>query len=272
MKQQLKPSTHLLLIAAMLAGSLAANAGGHIESIKFTPSEQAYIAANPSLRLCIDPNWLPYEGLTDEGKYVGLIPEYMREIEARTGILFDVVRTSSWQETWKLATEGGCDVISGLNQTQDREPYIAFTEGYITEPSVLVTQAGRMDISRVEDLKGKRLAVVAGYALDERIGLDFPTVQRVYVKDLTEGLAKVNASEVDALADSEFLIKTLLRDMNYDLRVVNETRYLNVIRVGVRRDAYRAYTIMNKAVKSLSYDDKNAIRASYAERMASGQL
>ena len=268
MQQQTKLSTHCLLIAVMLIGSQAASAGGHIRSIEFTPAEQAFIAANPTLRLCVDPNWVPYEGLTADGEYTGLIPEYMREIEARTGMRFEVVNTASWAETWALATDGGCDVMSGLNQTQDREPYIAFTEPYITEPAVLVTQAGRTDINKIPDLDGKRLAVVQGYALDEKVGLDFPGIQRVYVKDLSEGLAQVEAGSVDAIADSQFIVKSLLKTMDSDnFRVVDETRYLNVLRLGVRRDGYRLYTIMNKAVKSLSYADQDEIRERYMAAM-----
>jgi len=242
------------------------------ETLNLTISEKAYIARTEVLRLCIDPNWLPYEGLTADGEYTGLIPEYMSEFESRTGLNFEVVNTANWEETWELVTEGGCDVVSAVNQTQERAPYLSFTEPYITEPSVIITQADRMDISQMADLQGKRLAVVPGYALDEKIALDFPSIERVPVKDLTEGLSQVEAGTVDALVGSEFMMKSFLATPAYqDLRIVNEARYLYSLRIGIGRSSPLAYTIMNKAIKSLNGDAHEAIRGRYAASMAGGE-
>ncbi|MGI9329777.1 MAG: transporter substrate-binding domain-containing protein [Gammaproteobacteria bacterium] len=265
-KHELVPS---LLVSLTLGASLMANAEG---TLNLSVSEKAYVSKNQVMRLCIDPNWLPYEGLTAEGEYTGLIPEYMSEFESRTGLNFEVVRTANWEETWELVTEGGCDVVSAVNQTQARAPYLSFTDPYITEPSVIVTKADRMDITQMGDLKGKRLAVVAGYALDEKVSLDFPSIERVEAMDLAEGLAQVEAGTVDALAGSKFMMETFLASPAYqDLRIVNEARYLYSLRVGIGRSSSQAYTILNKAVKSLDGATHEAIRGRYAASMADGE-
>jgi polar amino acid transport system substrate-binding protein len=258
-----------LLIALILGGSVAANAA---EMLNLSASEKAFIADNQTLRLCIDPNWLPYEGLTEDGEYTGLIPEYMSEFETRTGFSFEVVQTANWEETWELVTQGGCDVVSAVNQTQAREPYLSFTDAYITEPSVIVTKADRMDINQMTDLQGKRLAVVPGYALDEKVGVDFPGIERVAVKDLSEGLSQVQAGAVDALVGSQFMMEYLLMTPAHQgLRIASETRYLYSIRIGVGRSSFRAYTIMNKAVQSLDAAAREAIRENYAAGIAGDQ-
>jgi ABC-type amino acid transport substrate-binding protein len=254
-----------LLGLATFALTGAATAGGH-SGLELTDPEKAFIRDNPTLTLCVDPNWLPYEGLSADGKHVGLLAEYMLEFQTRTGLVFEIVQTRSWEQSWQLATEGKCDLISGLNRTQDRERYVSFTKEYVNEPSVLVTRNG--GINRLEDMSGKRLAVVQGYSLDEKIALDYPGVIRVYVPKLDDGLAKVAAGEVDAVAGSMFLMQSKLASGAYpSLQIAGETGYLNLIRVGVRRDRYRGYTIMNKAVRSLTYSDHKAIRERYKASM-----
>ena len=66
-------------------------------------------------------------------------------------------------------------------------------------------------------------------------------------------------------------METRLGSGNYPgLQIAGETGYLNLIRIGVRRDRYRGYTIMNKAVRSLSYSDHKAIRARYQASAGAG--
>ena len=255
------------VFGALLAGTL--KAGGHESGIALTEPEKAFIRNNPTLTLCIDPNWLPYEGLTADGRYVGLIAEYMLEIQTRTGLAFEVVKTANWEESWKLAEAGDCDLISGLNRTRERERYVSLTEDYINEPSVLVVGSAS-SVRTLNDLHGKRLAIVQGYSLDEQLGMDHPQIQRVYANDLDDALAKVAAGDADAAVDSKFIMESLLARGDYGgLKIVGESGYLNLLRMGVRRDHYRGFTILNKAVLSLTHADHKAIRARY-EAAAAG--
>lgn len=253
---------------ALFAGTV--NAGGHESGIALTEPEKAFIRSNPTLTLCVDPDWLPYEGLSADGKHVGLIAEYALELQTRTGFAFDLVKTKSWEESWQMVEAGECDIVAGLNRTRDREDYLSFTEEYINEPKVLVIQTGRSDIKRLPDLQGKSIALVQGYSLDEKLRLDYPKIDRVYVSSLRDGLARLSQGEVDGVVGAKFLMEALLEEGGYtNLQIVGDTRYLNLVRVGIRRDYYRGYTIMNKAVKSFSYADHKAIRARYIAGMAS---
>lgn len=255
------------VVGALFAGSL--QAGGHESGIALTEPEKVFIRNNPTLTLCIDPNWLPYEGLTADGRHVGLIAEYMLEIQTRTGLAFEIIKTDSWDESWKLAEAGECDLISGLNRTRERERYVSLTEDYINEPSVLVVAAGS-DVRTLNDLHGKRLAIVQGYSLDEKLAVDHPQIQRIYATDLRDALAKVAAGDADAAVDSKFIMESLLASGDFSgLRIAGESGYLNLLRMGVRRDHYRGFTILNKAVLSLSHSDHKAIRARY-EAAAAG--
>lgn len=232
------------------------------QTLELTEPEKRFVAETPVLRLCVDPDWLPYEGLNDKGEHVGLVAEYMREVQRRSGLQFQLVPTASWEQTLALVSERNCDVVSALNQTRDREVYLSFTDEYIVEPSVIVARVDRADIRNLDDLLDKRIAVVPGYALEEKISQDYPGIERVYVSDLRDGLTMLVEGQADATVGSQFIMETLLRDPALsDLRVVSETQYLNLVRMGIRKDYRFGYSILNRAVRSLDPADHNAIRA-----------
>ena len=252
------------LVVAASAATAPAVAQDPRSGLSLTEPEKAFIKANPTLTLCVDPDWLPYEGLSADGKHIGLVAEYALEFQTRTGLQFDLVKADTWEESWQLVEAGKCDIVAGLNRTRNREEYLSFTEEYINEPKVLVTQTGRSDINGVADLQGKSIALVQGYSLDEKLALDYPRINRVYVGSLRDGLAKLANGDVDGVVGAKFLMETAIADGGYtNLRIVGDTRYLNLVRVGIRRDYYRGFTIMNKAVSSFSYSEHKAIRERY---------
>lgn len=260
------------IVVGVLASMVPAIAAEAQAGLKLTEPEKAFIRNNPTLTLCVDPDWLPYEGLSADGKHVGLIAEYALEFQTRTGFAFELVPTKSWEESWQLVEAGDCDIVAGLNRTREREEYLSFTEEYINEPKVLVIQTGRTDIKDLADLQGKSLAVVKDYTLDERLALDYPRINRVYVNSLRDGVARLANGEVDGVAGAKFLMEALLEESGYtNIQIVGDTRYLNLVRVGLRREYYRGFTIMNKAVKSFSYADHKAIRERYLATMANNR-
>ncbi len=260
------------IVIGTLAATSPAVAAEAQAGLQLTEPEKAFIKAKPTLTLCVDPDWLPYEGLSADGKHVGLIAEYALELQTRTGFAFELVPTASWEESWQLVEAGDCDIVAGLNRTRDREEYLSFTEEYINEPQVLVIQTGRSDINGLPDLQGKRLAMVQAYSLDEKLALDYPRIDRVYVASIRDGVARLANGEVDGVVGAKFLMETLLEESGYtNLQIVGDTRYLNLVRVGLRRDYFRGFTIMNKAVKSFSHADHKAIRERYLATLASNR-
>lgn len=257
-------SQAVCVVVGVLASIVPAIAAEAQAGLKLTEPEKAFIRNNPTLTLCVDPDWMPYEGLSPDGKHVGLLAEYALEFQTRTGLQFELVPTKSWEESWQLIEAGDCDIVAGLNRTREREEYLSFTEEYINEPKVLVIQTGRTDIKGLADLQGKSLAVVKDYTLDERLALDYPKINRVYVSSLRDGVARLANGEVDGVAGAKFLMEALLEESGYtNLQIVGDTRYLNLVRVGLRREYYRGFTIMNKAVNSFSYSEHKAIRERY---------
>jgi ABC-type amino acid transport substrate-binding protein len=84
----------LLLVLGTLAGvqaSLATqSASGDSPRIDLTAAEAQFIAEHPTIRLGVDPGFIPYEFFDSDGVYKGIAADYIDLIEKETGLKFEV--------------------------------------------------------------------------------------------------------------------------------------------------------------------------------------
>ncbi|WP_316348889.1 hypothetical protein [Desulfuromonas acetoxidans] len=54
------------------------------------------------IRVCVDPEWMPFEGLIN-GKHYGISADYLSLFQEKLPIPLEVLETSSWQESLDAA-------------------------------------------------------------------------------------------------------------------------------------------------------------------------
>jgi len=239
---------------------------GASSELELWDDEKLFLKEHPTIRLCVDPDWMPYEKLDEQGRHVGIIAEYMKLMQERIGLKMNVVITRSWSESQALAEQRKCDVLSGLNQTQERGVYLSFTEPYIRAPAAIAFSKNNI-IKEMGDLNGKTVALVKDYVYDENLRLDYPKIIRVYVKNVSEGLRKVEQGEIDAVIGLQDLMVFNIYDMNLNgLQILEQPQYQNLLRVGIRNDYPELYTMFTKAVASLKRKDYERIRGLFLKK------
>ncbi len=111
--------------------------------LTFTDAEQAWLEEhNRRLRLCVDPDWLPLEGLNENDKHVGIAADTFALFSERSGIEFTPLPVDTWAEAVEAARKRRCDLFSMAVATPERLEYMSFTEPYIVIRTVLL---GRVD-------------------------------------------------------------------------------------------------------------------------------
>lgn len=105
-----------------------------------------------NVRLCIDPDWAPYEWLDEQGRHRGIAADLTRLIAARAGLRLSIVQSTSWDESLSLARTGKCDALSFLNETPERAGWLSFTRPYFFDRNVIITRAEHPDIASLADL------------------------------------------------------------------------------------------------------------------------
>lgn len=229
-------------------------------TLAFTPEELAYKQDNPVVTMCIDPDWLPFEAIDQNGRHVGLSADFMAEYEKLIGLDIRLVPTRSWSESIVKAKSRQCDILSMLNSSPERAEYLNFTKPYVTAAVVLVSRDDVVYLDGLASLKGMRLALPKDYIYESLIQRDYPEIEIVYTANQREALKMVSAGQAFATIGAQI---TLLRDLQslatQNVKVAGFTEYKTELRVGVRKDDPVLLSLFSKAVEAVPLPKQNAL-------------
>ena len=237
------------------------------KDLMLNAEEEHYLRTNPTIKVCVDPDWLPYEKLDANGRYTGLVAEYIDFFANKLQVKFEILNSDSWEETQNLYKEGKCDLVSALNKTSVREEHLVFTEPYITSPAVLVIKTNEQ-AKQLADYNGRKLAMVKGYVYDEKIRKQYPGIQIIYSQNMSEAISKVSNGEADATIAPLFLAFSLLQEANSgvaNLTISGNSGYQDELRFGVTNNNDFLANILNKAVYSLTEDDHVFLKKKWSD-------
>jgi len=221
--------------------------------------EQTWLAQHPTIRFTGDPDWLPQEAFTSEGQYVGIVADILDLIEARLGIRFERVPVKTWDEAVLLAETAKVDILS--ETTNSGRGTLTFTDPHLVFPVVILAKKGTLTIADPGELKGQRLAVVKDDGYVVPFQRQFPNLDYVVVDTVREGLMRLSTGEVDAFLSSTSTASYLMSELGLtNLTVVGSTGLSLDLGFGVRKDMPVLVTILNKALASITEEEKFTIR------------
>jgi PAS domain S-box-containing protein len=239
--------------------------------VVLTPEEKTFLAAHGPLRFAPHPNRPPIEWFDEDGHYRGLVADYIDLIEARLGVRIDIVRASSWGEVMRLSRAREVDGITAAQRTLERSNYLDFTPVLIDVPNVVIVHAEARDITSLNDLQGRSVAVTAGHATEEDFRARFPGIHVVAMADDASCLTEVSFGRVDAavvnLAVASYLIE---RQGITNLRVVADSGRSNELSIATRNDQPLLRSIMTKALAAVTPAEREAIQARWIRIEAGG--
>ncbi len=119
-------------------GHFAANASE--APIEFTPTEKAYIAQAGALKMCVDPDWAPFETLNSQGQHEGIAADLVQLVAQRVGLRLEHLPVKNWEESLAASKGQRCQVMSFLNQTPNRDAWLIFTSPIFSDPNVIITR------------------------------------------------------------------------------------------------------------------------------------
>jgi PAS domain S-box-containing protein len=234
---------------------------GHSIRVQLTAEERAWLADHPTVRFTGDPSWLPIEAFNDQGEYIGIVAEYLGLIESRTGLVFDKVPTTTWSESLQLAQNRQVDVFSAMSNEARRE-YLTFTSSHMSFPVVITVRREDPDVTSPVQLDGLRVLTLEGYGYVSQLERKYPNIEFGYVSTVKEGVMKVSTGEADALMSSLAIVSYVISDLNLsNLKIAGSTGISVNLGLGVRNDWPELASIINKALGSISQQEKLAIRS-----------
>lgn len=233
------------------------NAAG---SINWTEDELVFMEEHPVIRLGVDPGFVPFEFIDEDGEYRGIAADYLSLISKKTGLQFEVARGLTWPEAYDLALEGGIDVLPAIGKTPEREEYFFFSEPYYYFKRVIVTRNSDTNISGMEDLQGLTVAVQRNSSHHSYL-LSFPKINLSLYDSVEAALTAVATGTEVAFIGNLTTTNYLIRSNGLtNLRYVSfEAGKQQALYFAVRKDRLELVSIFNKAMDTITDNEKNAI-------------
>ncbi|WP_277963450.1 transporter substrate-binding domain-containing protein [Pseudomonas sp. RIT-To-2] len=171
---------------------------GQRHALALTEAEQRWLANAPTLKVLIDPQFLPLSYLDSQGRYRGISAQVLEVIGQMTGLEFEVQTGKSLAEMISRVQRGDADLLAALPPSQAREQQLSFTRAYMSSPRVLVTRDGEVAPHSLEQMDGKRLAVIHGSFLFDVLREQYPGVIPVPAPSADHALSMVTNGAADA--------------------------------------------------------------------------
>ncbi len=225
-----------------------------------TADERAWLQSHPVLRVATDSNWAPVEFRDEKGKFQGLSVDYLLQIGALLGVQFEFAEDKSWPELIDGLRVGDYDLASAMVKTPQRQTSLDFTDPYLSLPIAIFTRNRVTYLGGLEQLAGKPVAVVDGYAIQDLLQANHPEIELVPTRNVPQALALLSRGEVFAfvgdLATTGYYIGTAgLTPITF----ARETPYKFELALATRKDEPLLASILEKALAAIPQVERKRI-------------
>lgn len=238
-----------------------------------SPEDISFLAKNPVVKVGVDPNFYPIEMFDERGRYTGLGGDYLKILEKITGLRFKPYAAGNWADTEKQAKNSELDVLIAAAKTGRRNEFLLFTPPYINLPGILMAKRDTEKFNR-DDLKDKKIAVVADYSWHDFLREYHPEARAVPAANTLDAIEKVLNGEADAVLDYEFnLLEKIQTSGIMQMAVVGKMDSNYGHAMAVRRDLPELFDIISLAMKQVSPEMQGKLAQKWlkSEKPADGQ-
>jgi len=230
-------------------------------TVNLSAEEQAWLKQHPIIRLGIDKNFAPYETLTEQGKYVGIAADYIKLIEQRLNIHFEIIEDKhSWHDVLNAAKQGELDMLSCLVKTPDRETFLNFSEPYLNSSAVIISEQSNGYIGSLKQLAGKQVAIQKGHYTQELLAKNHPEITIISTPSIEDALSLVSNGEVDAYVGDVTSASYIMKKKGFlNLVFSGATPYQSQFSFATHKKSPLLASIINKTLATISQAERNKI-------------
>jgi len=242
--------------------SILALAQEPVIDLKLTLIEKNWLKEHQTIRVAGPISFPPFHFFEKKEGIKGISADYLFTIMNLLGVKVKVINNLTWSEVLEKAQAKKIDLIPCIAKTADREIYLNFSNPYLSFPLVILSRKEASFIGGVEDLHGKKLAIIKNISTVKWLERDDINFIPYYVTSPLEGLEAVAFGLADAgienLAAAGYLIQK--RGLT-NLKIAAPTPYGNYnLYMAVRQDWQELPGIINKVLETIPPEKKSEIR------------
>jgi signal transduction histidine kinase/ABC-type amino acid transport substrate-binding protein/CheY-like chemotaxis protein/HPt (histidine-containing phosphotransfer) domain-containing protein len=232
------------------------------KQIDLTNEEKEWINNNEVV-LGIE-EWKPFHFVGKDGKIDGLAGDIIKLIIEKTN-LKTTQSTGNWNELLKSFKNKKIDILPATYYTEERTKYGLYTKDYFQINNYIYMKNDNHSIKDIDDLIGKKLAIIKGYGTIDDIKNKFPDITVVQTDNLTESIHKVLQGKVDALYDSNMVIEHKINsDLIIGLKGIPQTIFEpSKLHIFSNKDKPILNSILQKALDSITTFEMKQIKSKW---------
>ena len=233
-----------------------------IDKMSLTSQEKTWLNNHKIIRIAGPRSFPPFHYYDKNGALKGISADYIFIIMAQLGIKVEVIGNLPWPEVLKKARSGEVDLIPCIAKSSEREAFLNFSYPYLSFPLVIISRSDASFIGGLEDLHGKKVAVVKKELITDWLNRDKVNIVPYYVNSPLKGLEAVSFGWADARIDNLAAASySIQKNGIANLKIAAPTTYGNYnLHMAVRKDWPELLSIINKSIKQISPEKHSEIR------------
>lgn len=249
-----------IALAVLLFLAISVQAAAH-PAIEFTAEEKAYLERVSSIKMCVDPDWIPFEHINAQGQHEGIAADLVQLVAQRVGLKIELYPVKTWDESLATSKSKQCQIMSFLNQTAAREQWLIFTQPIFYDQNIIVTREEHPYIGDPKELAEKTVVLPRGTMIEERVRHDFPKLKVITTGSEPETMTYVSERKADMTVRSLIVAAYAIKKEGlFNLKISGQMpAYANQLRIGVLKDEPILRGILDKGVATITAQEREAI-------------
>lgn len=242
-----------------------------INGIELSEQEKLWLQQHGVLKVSNQENWPPID-FVQNNIPMGLSIDYLNLLASKIGIKFEYVNGLPWNVLMERARDGQIDILHSLYQTDQRSEYLNFTRPYLDVPVVYFGRVGSDPIVNPEDLSGRRIGAIKGFAQTEVFRTEFPHLEITEFETINDAFLELSSGKVDVVADS-LLVAQYIISQNFitGLEVIGTDFFTqghsrDLLRIASHKNEPLLASILQKAMDSVTSEEFKLISDEWQEK------
>ncbi|MCT7647124.1 ABC transporter substrate-binding protein [Aliarcobacter butzleri] len=220
-----------------------------INKFDLNMKEKAYLEDKQPIKMCIDSDWNPYEKLDANNKYTGIGADYFSIVEKHLSTKFEVVKTTSQDETIEFIKNKKCDFSSLVIKTPKTENELKLTSTIFKVPLVIATKLDVSFINKIEDIKNKKIAISKDYVNIDYFRNKYSNLNIIEVENTKEGLKQLKEGKIYAFIGSLYSVAYKIQtEYSSHLKIAGKTSDEIEFVSGINKDDRILFDVLQKTI------------------------
>jgi len=220
--------------------------------IKLTKAEEHYLKTH-TITIGTEV-WKPIV-YKEDNKLKGIIGDIINKSLAHLPVKIKLkIEQDSWDKIFNKFKDHQLDVLPALYYSKQREEYGNYSKKLFTLNEYLYVKENST-IKNFHDLEDKKIAIIKGYVMIDKIHKKYPTINIIQTKNLNQSFKLLLEGKVDAIIDGQIIVEDFIKS---NLIIGVKSIYQNSFEAN---DIYLITNIQKPILKSIFAKALNSLTA-----------